>query len=38
MTAKLNNNKISVCYRTEGATDPGPHRRADAATDPGPHQ
>jgi hypothetical protein len=28
MTTKLDNNKISVCYRTEEAfiTDPGPHR------------
>jgi hypothetical protein len=28
MTAKLNNNKITVCYGPEAAllTDPGPHR------------
>jgi hypothetical protein len=26
MLGKLNNNKISVGYRTEDATDPGPHR------------
>jgi hypothetical protein len=26
MLAKLNNNKISVGYHAEDATDPGPHR------------